>query len=488
MYDAKDFGCLGNGTKDDFEALQRAVTSAAGDVLQIGSGHYRLAKRRDGSNPSVKIQSGTTILMARDAVILSEGNIESAKQWDNWRDAVFTNSDPDNGNRDIKLIGGVFRRAGQKFGGNTFICFRNVQNLILEGVELSDIFGRWKTNFIECRNLIITNLRGGYTKNEPGAPDWFWHPYHNDKTNTYKRYQHEDTIHISGGCNNFTIANCHIDSGDDAIAVNNESFEAYGGHEEIIEKGVVKDCAIESRWAQAIRIYNEKKTKKGGVSAIKIRSVYGAANTWSNQNLRNIAHAIRIEDETDRKAVEGILLLDCRMDCSYQIEGKACGMLISKARDVALDRCLFEAPYAYGICAENSERIAVRDSVISGVRNNDYEGIHLEATINAAVERNVIEKCATHAILVKNCSSATIQRNIIRKCNGHGILLQGATKSNIVENIVSKSTLCSVKEESGTDYTICWKNDVSQGQPIDKSHIGAHSQYTNNIEPFPEDL
>ena len=91
----RDFGAAGDGSADDAPAIQRALSSGA-RLVRIPAGVYRVAA-------TLRVPSHVTVAAAPDARIVSDGDTPKREG-----DFLLCNADPDAGNEDIEIRGGVW--------------------------------------------------------------------------------------------------------------------------------------------------------------------------------------------------------------------------------------------------------------------------------------------------------------------------------------------------------------------------------------------
>lgn len=174
----KDFGAVGDGEADDFQALQKALDSDAGRMV-IPPGRYRVSKGlRIGSDTHLVAHSGATVQFGEGAGVASD-------------DFLLTNRDFVRGNRNIRIEGGVWHGnnlanprgpdAPDSYSG-VMINFTNVIGLTLSKMTLVDAesyfvrLGGVDQFLVEDIDFEIKNLR-----------------------------PNQDGVHVSGNCSDGVI-------------------------------------------------------------------------------------------------------------------------------------------------------------------------------------------------------------------------------------------------------------------------------------------
>jgi hypothetical protein len=232
----------GDGLHDDTAAIQARLDSGAPCVyLPPPAAHYLIRE-------TLRIRSGQTLRLDPTTVIrLADGS----------DCPMITNSDVENGNRDIALVGGIWdmNNPGQGGGHKTGLSmpnlgilmrFDNIENFTISGVTLRDphSFG-----------MLLARLK------------------HFTVEDIVFDYQHlcvnNDGVHIEGGCRFGLVRNVRGTTTDDMVAINGDDFGPYVG---LPIEDLVVDGVFTEHSAQCVRIMS------GGshVRNITISNIHGS--------------------------------------------------------------------------------------------------------------------------------------------------------------------------------------------------------------------
>ena len=200
MISVKDFKAAGNGINDDSDALQKALDM--GGEIYIPEGEYKVTK-------TLKVKSGTKITADSKARIVHSAELPKHRG-----DFLITNSDFENGNENISIVGGIW--DGDYDGANndkpknlfdedgwsgTVINFYNVKNLSLSDMEIANSVV-YHTRFCRIDGFDIRNIR----------------------FSAKRLAYNQDGLHFGGECRNGYVENIRAvtdgETNDDLIALN----------------------------------------------------------------------------------------------------------------------------------------------------------------------------------------------------------------------------------------------------------------------------
>ena len=183
----------------DTENIQYAIDFASKEekTLYFPSGEYKVTTLKLKNNTSIYLEDGAVISAACE------------NEWQGvGRMPVLFSENTEN----IKINGrGIISASGYDFVDengykkdiedrpDNIIRFRNVKNIFIEGITLTDTVG-WTVHFDNCENVTVDGI--------------------SIKNPTYSQRKNSDGIDINGS-RNVTVKNCFIETGDDAICLKN---------------------------------------------------------------------------------------------------------------------------------------------------------------------------------------------------------------------------------------------------------------------------
>lgn len=185
--------------KNNTQSIQNAIdiASKSGEVLCFPKGSYKVT--------SLVLRDNTSLYLEEGAII----SASAEKEWCGIGRMPILFSE---NTKNIKISGkGTISASGYAFVDekgykkdiknrpDNIIRFRNVKNIIIEGVNFTDTVG-WTIHFDNCEDVEVDSI---IIKNPP-----------------YTLRKNSDGIDING-CRNVTVKNCFIETGDDAICLKN---------------------------------------------------------------------------------------------------------------------------------------------------------------------------------------------------------------------------------------------------------------------------
>ncbi|MDH7487319.1 MAG: glycoside hydrolase family 28 protein [Anaerolineae bacterium] len=206
MFDVRDFGAAGDGLSLDTAAIQRAIDACAmagGGTVHCGTGTYVTGALFLRDRVTLELEAGATLLASQDPADYPV--IHS--RWEGVNQETHAPLIGGHQLEDIAIVGrGTIDGQGaawwQRFQDGTLryprprlISFTDCQKVLIEGVTLMRSPG-WTVNPVRCHNVTIDKVT---ILNPPDSPN-------------------TDGINPDS-CNNVRISNCHIDVGDDCIAI-----------------------------------------------------------------------------------------------------------------------------------------------------------------------------------------------------------------------------------------------------------------------------
>jgi len=281
-----------NGSAFDF-ALD-TIENSGGGILRVSDGIYHIESRQ-------KIPSNTTIEFDPNAIIkrdFADTGIAGA---------TFVNRDFSTGNSKIKISGGQFDLVAVGNIGFHF-WFHNVDDVQINGIYITETKTSWSVNFTECTRVLVT-----------------------DTTILGDTDGSEDGLHFIG-CSNIIVDNCHIDSGDDALAFT-IPYDTYADAEintvsvSSIANAQVTNCYLGSTSHDSLKIYIAAGVTGGQtISGIQV----------SNCSFEYDEQWATIYDETTNQNI-----YDIRISNIYGEQGASqsgAGLSIEYAKDIHISK------------------------------------------------------------------------------------------------------------------------------------------------------
>jgi hypothetical protein len=261
----------GDGVTDDTAAIQARLDSRVSEVyLPPPHKHYVI-------NKALRIHSNQTLRLDRFTVIRCAAKAN---------DYLLTNADLDAGNRNIRVIGGIWDgnnlqnqcRQGERKGKHprdffigSALLFMNVSDLTVSNLTVKDS-ERFGVHVAACRRFTVEDITFDFNLSEPSM----------------------DGVHLQGGCHEGRVANIKGNTSDDLIALNSDDSEYYE-----ITQGPISDIQIDGLWAtngfRAVRFL----CVSSPVRRVSISNIYGSFRrnvvAFTHWNFRPAA-ALAIED------------------------------------------------------------------------------------------------------------------------------------------------------------------------------------------------
>ncbi|MTI60446.1 MAG: glycoside hydrolase family 28 protein [Firmicutes bacterium] len=201
-----DYGAVGDGKTINTAAFARAIQECAkngGGTVYVPAGIFLTASIILKSNITLYFEIGSIVKFVQDVAQykLIKGRWEGSEQ-ELYTPLIYGKDLENIAISGRGLLDGQGEYWWQLFKSNEldyprprFIGFRNCDNVLIEGIRLVDS-PAWTINPIECHNVTVNKIT---IKNPADSPN-------------------TDGINPSS-CKNVHIANCHIDVGDDCIAI-----------------------------------------------------------------------------------------------------------------------------------------------------------------------------------------------------------------------------------------------------------------------------
>jgi polygalacturonase len=251
----KDYGAVGNLTADDSGAIQVALDSNA-DKVVIPAGEYRIVK-------SLKVRSNTTIEADEKARLFFCGDTVRKEG-----DFLLSNADPDAGNADIAIIGGIWdgNNAGiynvkspnlfepDGYSGNT-LRFVNVKNLRLENIVVANTVSH---------NIAVAKIDGFV--------------FRNIGFSSVKMNSNQDGLHFGGEVRHGVIERVHAltkgQTNDDMLALNADDSVTRTENRGLV-CGDIEDIVIRDVYAEDCFTFIRMATFESFIRDIRVENVRG---------------------------------------------------------------------------------------------------------------------------------------------------------------------------------------------------------------------
>lgn len=243
IFNARDFGAAGTGKKLDTAAINSALdtcNAAGGGVVYLPPGTYLSGTVVLKSNVTLYLEAGATLLGSKNLADYSPQPGPPEKGDANQKHLVFA--------RDAENVGiaGHGRIDGQ---GESF-WIHKPRSISPDDLWRDVATYDWKPGdrpspmleFVGCRHLRLEDMR------IENASGWTVRPINCDdvvirgitiKNPVYG--PNTDGLDITG-CQNVFIADCHIDTGDDAICLKSEN--PYGGEPRVGRNITITNCVL----------------------------------------------------------------------------------------------------------------------------------------------------------------------------------------------------------------------------------------------------
>ena len=254
MLFVKDFGAVGDGVTSDHNAITRAMQAcrdAGGGTLIFSAGRYLTGPFEIFSNCTLYLETGATIVASPDIKAYFEVNTSVESVRTGLIYARHATNIVIAGKGEIDLNGTAFMDMQHPhIGGGFERRYTRQGEAYLTATEIEDGPVRYldrpgdSLQFLECEHITLHDI---IIRNAPN-----WTVRFGNCTNVLitgisilnnMLISNSDGIHLTS-CRNVRIAACHIEAGDDAIAVT-----GYGGLDRKTENVHVSHCTLYSRSA-----------------------------------------------------------------------------------------------------------------------------------------------------------------------------------------------------------------------------------------------
>ena len=206
IYNINDYGAVADGktlNSDVFAAVIRECSQAGGGTIYIPAGIFLTGPIQLTSNITIYLEAGARVKFVQN---IEHYNV-IIDRWEGLEQEVYAPMINGQGLENITIIGrgildgqgeywwNLFNKKELKYHRPRFIGFLNCNNVLIEGIKLINS-PSWTINPINCRNVVVNKVT---IENPAISPN-------------------TDGINPSS-CKNVHISDCHIDVGDDCIAI-----------------------------------------------------------------------------------------------------------------------------------------------------------------------------------------------------------------------------------------------------------------------------
>ncbi|MDA8137935.1 MAG: right-handed parallel beta-helix repeat-containing protein [Desulfobacteraceae bacterium] len=451
---------------DCYAATQYAANAiqASGGIILMDGDTYLYALQSGPINPSVALYDNTTVKMGDNTRLLSQGSACGVNGYSGGTSALFLNEDMVGGNKNIALIGGIFKSAGDNgagghYAGGAFFAFRKITRLRLINLTIMDVNGSCRGQISHCVDVVVDGYRTDYKEN------WF----------TAGPFSFEDGIRFGSGCRDVILNNYDIHSGDDAIAINNEPCENPNNstvgadiYNITIGPGIVR-----TRAGHALRIYQEATMTAGHIGTIRVTGLIGAyLNGGDGLSIANYATGPTIDD---------VVISNYR---GIQITSTAAGVLVLNASRVRFVEPHLSGWFTGGINANNAINLrCVNPTVYLPAAGGSGSGILIaNGSDGAQISGGEIVGPPAHGIAIDGSDNVIVQGTNINTPGNNGVLISNAAlNTTLVANRIGgvSAPYYAINEASGNRTNAALNNLIENANTI--LLTGAQSVSSNNI-------
>ena len=260
MANVKDFGAFGDNLHDDREALQAALFSGDKEIL-IPQGIYHISD-------TLYVPSNTTILADPTAKIVLTGGKRKHRG-----DFLLSNSDVENGNRNITVIGGIWDGSNQEpenakpdifeeqgYSG-ALLNFVNVDGLVLKNMVIANTT-TYYVRMSRLHNFEIEDIS-----------------FVSDKFG-----RNQDGLHFGGDCKHGKVKNIRAlsygQTNDDLIALNADDSIVRVENRDLVRDDI-EDILIENIYAESCHTIVRLLSVDVAIRNVHFKNVYGGFRAYA---------------------------------------------------------------------------------------------------------------------------------------------------------------------------------------------------------------
>jgi hypothetical protein len=397
--------------------------------------------------------------MDRDVVLVRRSNADGELN------ATLRNADDAGGNENIRVTGGTFKSGTfeEVEAVGQHIAFMKVSDVTISHVRFAGIFEAWNLYLVGCQDAILDGLVMNSGDNVK-----------------------EDGIHING-CQRFAIINCIIRCGDDAFAIVQETAGLPRPPTAPCTDGLIANCYLHSRAANAIKVAIIAGTTTGIASVSRINFSNIVAKT--GPGLGDTSAGITIDDLTNELAISYVSMDNVMLDAS---ENHSYPLYIDSAQRIRLRGVVIREPYTR-VEINRADHVELIDCVVDHPRN-DVQCLLAAATDRTSNLRIVGGRYAhapgegQHAIQLGTSTNQVagfeISNVLIGPAEGNGVFLQNALKGVIVGNRIG-GCVYGIEEVGDSDQNVIIGNYLADND-VAMAITGAQTEAIRNVTNLSE--
>lgn len=260
MANVRDFGALGDRLHDDYNAIQAALNSGDEEVI-IPQGIYCISN-------TLLVPSNTTIVAAPTAKLVLTGGSRKHRG-----DFLLSNSDMENGNKNIAVIGGIWDGSNQEpanakpdifeeqgYSGAA-LNFVNVDGLVLKNMVVANP-STYYVRMSRLHNFEIEDI--SFVSDKFG-----WN---------------QDGLHFGGDCKHGRVKNIRAlsygQTNDDLIALNADDSIVRVENRDLVRDDI-EDIVIEDIYAESCHTVIRLLSVDVAIRNVHFKNVYGGFRAYA---------------------------------------------------------------------------------------------------------------------------------------------------------------------------------------------------------------
>jgi hypothetical protein len=431
------------------QTLLNEMPNGKGVVTFKRPGNY-LFQRQAGNAFGVTIGSNRGIVFSRGVRCKTEGLATGVNSFSG---ALFRNATMGgSGNENISIEGGEFQvnAASAVYGGGAFFGFKNVAGLRLVGQRCLDTVGSCRMQLAYCRDFFIGEYAAHYTGEVALTLQ---------SIQSASVYEYGDALRIGSGCSSGVARGLRLDSGDDAIALNNEPSETDGSTTGAnIHKIEISDAVVTTLRGHALRIYNEASMVAGNVFDIDVKGLVGTvAHVTGNAGISIADYG---NAGAGRNSIYDLTFSNVNLDVSGVTGGD--GMVLINTDKVRINNLRLVGCKRYGVNANNGKRTWINGATIFGTSGSTDGVLFVNGSSQSQLIGGIVSSFGRDNVHIEaaDCFVSNMQ---LESPVRHNILVttSAATGTRIGPNRhVSTSASAAVAESGGANFTLADIQDV----------------------------